>query len=249
MKKPLIAIAAAITLGACSTPPKPAVPDGSSRASVNSQDTINAYNARTAEETASRDERTVLSRQVDSLNKQVAELKTYLVLLQMERESNRPKERAAAHPPLSKKTTQPPLHPRNGESLEVRDRSVIFRVTHPFGKTEFAPSLELQEKLLKGAREAKRIDIRGRTDAAYDNPGDRQIALQRALHARRFLIANGVSPDKIRAFSLAANDYLTDNTTIEGRAKNRRVEIEMTDIDASAFDSGAQFQVTLGRAQ
>jgi outer membrane protein OmpA-like peptidoglycan-associated protein len=243
--KTLIAIAVTIALTGCSTPPKLDVPGGGSRQSINSPAKIEEYKARTAEETANYNERAMLSRQVDSLNKQVAELKTYLLLLQMQLDSN-----GKGHPALAAVTHQEVQKPGSaGESLEVRGQSVIFRVTHPYGKTAFAASGELQEKLLKAARQSRRIDIRGRTDASYDNPIDRKIAMQRALRARRFLIANGIEPGKIRVSWLAANDHVADNRTVDGRAKNRRVEIETKDIDTTAFNSAGQPPVKIGGAQ
>lgn len=128
-------------------------------------------------------------------------------------------------------------------SIEVRDQAVVFRVTHPFGKTDFKPSAVLEEQLLKAARSSKHIEIRGRTDAEFDNAVDRDIAMQRALRARRYLISNGIDASKIRWSCLAAGGYVTANKTAEGRAKNRRVEIETMDVDASAFNSQVQTKV------
>ncbi|MBY0365121.1 MAG: OmpA family protein [Burkholderiaceae bacterium] len=252
MKKTLIAASIAIAFAGCSSVPKPVVPDGSDRQPINSQAKIDDYKTRTAEETANYNERTALTRQVDSLNKQMAELKTYLLMMQMEKDTApkaRPVSPQAAPAPAKVKAAAPQVVGDGGESIEVRDQSVIFRVSHPFGKTEFGPSPELQEKLLKAAREAQHIDIRGRTDAAHDNPIDRDIALQRALRARRFLIANGVEPSKIRWSSLASGGYVADNKTIEGRSKNRRVEIETMDLDTAAFNEAGQVATKVGSAQ
>lgn len=252
MNKTLISlsIALAFTVAGCSSVPKPVVPDGSDRQPVNSQAKIDDFKARTAEESANAAERTVLSRQVDSLNKQVAELKTYLLMMQMEKDTAPKARPVPAQPgPAKLKAAPAQVVGDGGESIEVREQAVIFRVSHPFAKTDFAPSPELQEKLLKAAREAKHIDIRGRTDAAYDNVIDRDIALQRALRARRFLIANGIDASKIRWSSLAAGGYIADNKTMEGRAKNRRVEIETMDIDTAAFDATMQPATKVGSAK
>lgn len=246
-----LAVACAFALAGCSSVPTPVVPNGSDRQPINSQAKIEDYKARTAEETANYNERTALSRQVDSLNKQVAELKTYLLMMQMERDTNRPKAQPVSQSAAPARLTPAPTQSlgNGGESIEVREQAVVFRVTHPFGKTDFTASTELQEKLLKAAREAKHIDIRGRTDAAYDNPIDRDIALQRALRARRFLIANGIDAGKIRWSSLGAGGYVADNKTMEGRAKNRRVEIETMDLDTSAFNSNGQAATKIGSTQ
>ena len=44
---------------------------------------------------------------------------------------------------------------------------------------------------------------------------------------RRPLIGQGVDAKKIRAFYNSAGGFVADNSTPEGRAKNRRVDIEL----------------------
>ena len=112
------------------------------------------------------------------------------------------------------------------ETIVLQDTGMIFRVMHGFAKTDFHPTKSLQMQLLQAARAGKRIDIRGRTDAANANPIDRDIALQRALNARLFLANNGIHPRKMHIDYKAAGDHVADNATAEGRARNRRVEIE-----------------------
>ena len=251
MNKTLISLSVACAFAAagCSSVPTPVVPDGSNRQPVNSQAKIEDYKARTAEETANYNERSILSRQVEGLNKQVAELKTYLLMMQMERDTKPPKAQPVPQAATPAKLTSAPaqLVGNGGESIEVRETALVFRVTHPFAKTDFVASPELQEKLLKAAREAKHIDIRGRTDSTYDNVIDRDIALQRALRARRFLIEHGVEASKIRWSSLAFGGFIADNKTIEGRSKNRRVEIETMDVSTAAY--GGQAETKVGSAQ
>lgn len=260
MKKNLIALAITGTfaLAGCSSVPKPVVPDGSERTPINSPAKIEDFKARTAEETANYNERTALARQVEALNRQVAELKAYLLMAQMTAEANRQARAVLPAATPAKVSPAPTPAPAKGigdggETIEVRERAVVFRVTHPFGKADFMPSSALEEQLLSAARAAKHIEIRGRTDAQYDNPADRAIALQRALRARGFLISNGIAPSKIRWMSMASGGHVADNSTIEGRAKNRRVEIETMDLDTTAFNELAptmsQGQMQLGSAK
>lgn len=241
-----LAVTGAIAVSGCSSVPKPVVPDGSERTPVNTSAAIQNYQARTAEETASAAERTVLSRQVDGLNRQVAELKAYMMMMQMDVDQNRPK------PPATRQGVAPatpvegkvqPIGANKNETVEIRDQALIFRVSQGFAKTDFTPSSELQAQMLKAAREAKHIEIRGRTDADHDNAIDRDIAMLRALRARRFLLNNGISPYKIKWSYIAAGGYVANNRTQEGKAKNRRVEIETMDIDTAAFYAQPQTQV------
>ena len=253
----LLAICSAIALAGCSNIPVPVVPDGSSRQAINSEAKIEDFKAHAAADAQAAQQRDALSLQVDSLRKQVADLKTYLMMQQIGAQNAQgapaakpaTSEPATPLPAMKHLESAPTATTPGGEAIEVRGQSVVFRVTHPFGKTEFSPSPDLQSKLLKAAREAKHIDIRGRTDAQADDAVDRDIALQRALRARRFLVANGVEPAKIRWSSLASGGRVADNSTADGRAKNRRVEIETMDVDTTAFLADSKSATMVGSAQ
>ena len=278
MKTTLMALAvASIFVVACTSIPVPVVPDGSDRIPINSSAQIEDYKARTAEETANFTERTALTRQVEGLQKQVAELKAYMVMLHMLAENGQinpallvPRKvtqapspeiqspvaeaknatlengaspatvgQAPAAKPTPAKTSQVPAQSNDegNESVEVRDHStIVFRVTHALGKSEFKPSPKLQVQLLAAAREGKRIEIRGRTDALHENEFDRKIAMQRALSAREFLVSNGIDPSRIRARYLAIGGFVADNNTVDGKRQNRRVEIETLDVDIAALE-------------
>lgn len=240
-----LAVTGALAVSACSSIPKPVIPDGSERTPVNTTAVIQDYQARTAEETANASERTALSRQVDGLNRQVAELKAYMMMMQMDADQNRPKastNRQGVAPATVVEGNVQTIGAK-GETVEIREQSLIFRVSQGFAKTDFKPSNELQAQMLKAAREAKHIEIRGRTDADHDNVIDRDIAMLRALRARRFLLNNGISPYKIKWSYIAAGGYVANNRTPQGKAKNRRVEIETMDIDTAAFYAQPQTQV------
>ena len=125
------------------------------------------------------------------------------------------------------------------ETIVIQETGMIFRVMHGFAKTDFHPSKGLQTQLLQAARAGKRIDIRGRTDAPNANEIDREIAMQRALNARVFLANNGIHPRKMHIDYKASGDHVADNSTVEGRARNRRVEIETAGITPDVLEDMA----------
>jgi len=125
------------------------------------------------------------------------------------------------------------------ETIVIQDTGMVFRVMHGYAKTDFHPSKSLQQQLLQAARAGKRIEIRGRTDASTPNAVDREIALQRALNARVFLANNGIHPRKMQVNYMAAGDNVASNTTAEGRARNRRVEIETAGITPRVLEDMA----------
>jgi outer membrane protein OmpA-like peptidoglycan-associated protein len=90
----------------------------------------------------------------------------------------------------------------------------------------FTPSTAQQENLT-AANRAALVTVRGRTSTSKASAKDESLALARALAARAYLIAHGVSPLKIDINFASATDYLADNTTPEGKLANQRVEVEM----------------------
>lgn len=232
----LVTALAAISIAGCSSVPTPVVPSGFNRTPINSKAKIDDYQARAADAVTLYNERTELARQLDALKQQVAELKSYLLMQPNTADS----EHASVRPVVQAAVPTPaPVIGALRESVEVRDQAVIFRVTHPFAKTEFNPSPDLQAQLLTAARDCQHIEIRGRTDAQFDNPIDRNIALLRAAHARSFLVSQGIDPKKIRSSAMAAGGNVAENKTAVGRAQNRRVEIETMDLDTTAFNTHA----------
>lgn len=90
----------------------------------------------------------------------------------------------------------------------------------------FRPSAD-QVANLADAKGAALVTIRGRTSTDKPTASDEALALARALSARTYLIAHGVSPLKIVINFASATDFIADNSTPEGRHTNQRVEVEM----------------------
>jgi len=115
-----------------------------------------------------------------------------------------------------------------GDNLLTAATATV-RVNFPTGSTVFRPEDEISTVLIASGRTAEKINIRGRTDARVAGPADPGIALGRAMMARKFLIDHGINPQKIRIFSKADKGFSAPNVTQEGRAMNRRVDIEIID--------------------
>lgn len=72
-----------------------------------------------------------------------------------------------------------------------------------------------------------KIRINGHTDNAGDPGLNKALSIQRAGSIRKFLIEQGVAADNLRTSGWGGTKPLAPNTTEEGRAKNRRVEIQV----------------------
>ncbi|MFT2112507.1 OmpA family protein [Marinomonas sp. 2405UD68-3] len=81
--------------------------------------------------------------------------------------------------------------------------------------------------LLEAARDASLVTINGRTSTTRPSKRDEKLALARAVSARDYLVAHGVSPLKIMINYVSAADFVADNRTPEGRYLNQRVDIQM----------------------
>lgn len=103
--------------------------------------------------------------------------------------------------------------------------SRTFSVHFPYNGTDFHLSADDSAQLLPLLANARRVEVRGRTDGQRPHAGDEKIALNRALAAQRFLIGQGVSPASISVNYVSAGDYVADNFSAIGRSQNRRVDI------------------------
>lgn len=242
MNKKIIAfsvMSTLLTVAGCGSVPRPVIPDGNERTPINSQLNIDDYNNRRVEIITNIKERAELARQIELLQHQIAETKLYiLALTSAEAKNNFPKSQSASFVGAMSEAL---ISER--ETLEVRDQSVVFRVTHPFAKTAFNPTDVFELSILKAAREGRHIEVRGRTDSNVDDDVNKRIAFERASRARAYLVKNGIQPNKIRVSYLASGGFLADNNDDAGKARNRRVEIEVMDFDARAFKANESFLV------
>ena len=97
----------------------------------------------------------------------------------------------------------------------------------PFGMGSAAWTVEQADAaaLVRRAKDAAVIMIRGRTDATGDSLQETALARRRAEAAAEFLQQAGVSKDKLRLTWQGAGDPVTGLRPTE-RAQSRRVEIE-----------------------
>lgn len=71
-------------------------------------------------------------------------------------------------------------------------------------------------------------EIIGHTDSDGDAEKNRRLSQERAEAVRQYLIDNGVSGNRVKATGKGESEPVTDNSTAEGRAMNRRVEVKLS---------------------
>ncbi|HBR48477.1 MAG TPA: hypothetical protein DEA71_00155 [Nitrospira sp.] len=304
----VILIACAATL-ACVQ--KPVVPSGAARVPINSDEMIQQYRERVKSDQREKQERSFLTRQVDTLTQQVQEMSATLTLMQLnQQELAKGKSRsgpaitkaALTINPLSPESKGPPTNasvshdgntspagsdqslsrtetiqseeeqstsvgpacsigpsaapspsppspiekgqihswrPRvielsEREQVELHRHGIIFRVSERTGRSEFRPSKPLQSHLKQIMSRGPCLHVRGYTDGDKDLWIERETAKQRAYKTRAYLIAQGYDPSHIEITIVPVGQHVADNATKKGRAKNRRVEIEVKEQNPSS---------------
>jgi len=94
-----------------------------------------------------------------------------------------------------------------------------------------ATSTELNhiQSVLRSKYPGKQVDVVGHTDSDPIKKSkwkdNWELSAQRALSVVRYLSAQGIAKDRIRAVGCGAASPIVSNATASGRTKNRRVEI------------------------
>ena len=127
----------------------------------------------------------------------------------------------------NKALPQPGAALASGSASEAADTAGNLVAVVPFGMGSAAWSIEAADAaaLVRRAKDAAVIMIRGRTDATGESLQETALARRRAEAAAEFLQQAGVSKDKLRLTWQGAGDPVAGIRPSE-RAQSRRVEIE-----------------------
>ncbi len=89
-----------------------------------------------------------------------------------------------------------------------------------------ANSKKILDKVVRTLQENPdiEVEIRGYTDNTGSYKGNVRLSQKRAEAVRDYLIANGIKASRIVAKGYGPANPIADNSTPEGRAKNRRIE-------------------------
>ncbi len=71
----------------------------------------------------------------------------------------------------------------------------------------------------------KKATIIGHTDSVGDNIANDWFGMERAKNVKRYLVSQGINEARLTALSKGEKEPIDTNGTLEGRRKNRRIEI------------------------
>ncbi len=113
----------------------------------------------------------------------------------------------------------------NGEGLRVTFESGIL-----FQTNSSTLNVSSQDALTKFAQTLQNnpetnIAISGHTDNTGNDKINQPLSENRAMSVSNYLVSKGVARGRMTTVGNGANQPVADNNTVDGRAKNRRVEI------------------------
>lgn len=218
-----------LLLTACTGPSKTPLPDGRNRHPINNAASISAYH----KELATIED----PKQVPATEMRIIQLEARLAALNaaLSKPPAAMPNAVDAAEPLPPAANSPQPCTTNGlaanETLQCRSRSILFSFAFTTGASRFHPSPALQALLMRAVGDSRRIEVRGRTDGDFFTHSGRQLALRRATSARAFLLRQGFPAANVHATALASGAHTAENITPAGKARNRRVDIEVMDVD------------------
>jgi outer membrane protein OmpA-like peptidoglycan-associated protein len=80
--------------------------------------------------------------------------------------------------------------------------------------------------------------VEGHTDSQGSDDLNLKLSEDRAAAVRDYLVSRGVAADRLSAVGVGEKRPIADNTSAEGRANNRRVEIVIASASAPTSKPG-----------
>lgn len=119
---------------------------------------------------------------------------------------------------------------RNGESIKVvLPGNTVFAPNSEQIQPRFVPILENLAQVLK-EYEKTQVNIKGYTDATGSFEHNQYLSEKRAQSVGGFLSQHQVASQRIRTAGFGPRSPVAANDTDSGRARNRRVEIDLSPL-------------------
>jgi OOP family OmpA-OmpF porin len=117
---------------------------------------------------------------------------------------------------------------RSSNIKETEDKTLIY---FPFNSTQKLNNAEIENYLndiaARVLKSGEQILVTGHTDNVGSDESNVALGQRRAEIVKNYLIQKGVTANKIRSSSQGEKSPIADNNIEEGRAKNRRTELQI----------------------
>jgi len=118
-----------------------------------------------------------------------------------------------------------------GQIELIMPGNITFDVGSADVSQSFIPTLNSVAKVLK-EYENTLVTISGHTDSSGSDQFNQLLSEQRATAVANIVLQQGIVVERVAAIGYGESTPIADNTTAEGRAENRRVEITLDAIVA-----------------
>lgn len=132
-------------------------------------------------------------------------------------------------PPAKPSPPPPPLPPAK-PAPKVERTIILDHVLFDFDKTGIKPDgAKILDRLAKFLNENpdKKVDLEGHTDWIGTEKYNQGLSERRAAAVKNYLMKKGIDPSRIATRGFGKRKPIADNKTEAGRAKNRRVEVQV----------------------
>ncbi|HCF1624144.1 TPA: OmpA family protein [Pseudomonas aeruginosa] len=136
-----------------------------------------------------------------------------------------------------------------GTGIEVQRQGDDIKLVMPgaitfnTGSTELSPAAQFNlDKLAGSFRQYgdNNIEVTGHTDSVGSNASNIELSQKRAISVGKHLIGQGIEKNRIEVYGAGPSQPIASNSSEEGRAQNRRVEIRLkAPIQPVAMEKGA----------
>ncbi|MCK5599141.1 OmpA family protein [bacterium] len=138
-----------------------------------------------------------------------------------------PKEEILEETQVEKESVVNEIKSLNYSDVDSKQVKVVLNIRFASGSTQIPESGKSDlYTLLNGLHKTKgKIKIYSYTDSSGSDAINLKYSQLRADEVRLFLVKNGIDPARVTATGYGETNPIADNTTKEGRARNRRIEV------------------------
>lgn len=147
------------------------------------------------------------------------------VAAQREATPPQPAEAAPASPPVSESTEVAAIEPQR-QPFNISEKA-FFDFDRAELKEEDRRRLDEALAQLGNMPEDAIVRIIGHTDSIGTEQYNRELSMRRARAAQEYLVSHGIGQQRIVISGMGESNPVADNSTDEGRAQNRRADIEI----------------------
>jgi len=259
----VIGLISVATLSGCASTQSDSLPKGLMRTPINKASDIEAYQATVLHPDTANQDKSVLLQKVEDQQRQIQELKAYLVMLNQELEGIKAQNHdeilqspakglktvadkhrlGQKHPSIAPIDTERRLtgqvsvaQPKPTASVsetKAINEPVVLHVAHEPDSSQFSMADVDLEAVKLAAQQSRQIIIHGYAQGAHGSEAAKHLAIDRAVRLSQYLMAQGIDPKLIRLKYRTSGHIGTHQSEAGVQGVTEQSEIELTNTVTS----------------